>query len=55
MFARIRKHLSPQEVVELVLAICYYMMIARLCETTDVEVEPPSEQVAKQARGWPPP
>ena len=54
VFARIRKHLSPQEIVELVLAIGYYMMIARLCETTDVEVEPPSEQMAKQARGWPP-
>ena len=53
-FARIRKVLSSQEIVELLLAIGYYMMIARLCETTDVDVEPPSEQVAKQARDWRP-
>ena len=54
MSRRIRKVLSSQEIVELLLAIGYYMMIARLCETTDVDVEPPSEQVAKQARDWRP-
>jgi alkylhydroperoxidase family enzyme len=53
-FAGIGKQLSSQEIVELLLAVGYYMMIARLCETTDVEVEPPSEQVAKQARDWRP-
>ena len=53
-FARIRKHLSSQEIVELLLAVGYYMMIARLCETTSVDVEPPSEQVARQARDWRP-
>ena len=53
-FAGIGKQLSSQEIVELLLAVGYYMMIARLCETTDVEVEPPSEQAAKQARDWRP-
>ena len=53
-FARLRECFSPQEIVELVLAIGYYMMIVRLIETTGVEIEPPSEQVAKQARDWRP-
>ena len=55
MLARIRAHLSPQEIVELVIAIGYYMMIARVCETTGVDIEPPSEQIASQARNWKPP
>jgi len=49
-FARLRKRFSPQEIVELVLAVGYYMMIARLLETLDVDVEPPSEQIASQVR-----
>ena len=51
-FGRLRKHFGPQEIVELVLAVGYYMMIARLLETTDVDVEPPSEMIALQARKW---
>jgi len=54
MLSRMRGHFSPQEIVELVIAIGYYMMIARLCETTGVDIEPPSEQVATQARNWKP-
>jgi AhpD family alkylhydroperoxidase len=50
--ARLRRRFSPQEIVELILAIGYYMMIARLIETTGVEIEPPSEQIANQARNW---
>ena len=50
--ARLRECFSPREIVELILAIGYYMMIARLIETTGVEIEPPSEQVANQARNW---
>jgi alkylhydroperoxidase family enzyme len=38
-FAEASSRLSPQEVVELVLAVGYYMMIARLLETTDVDLE----------------
>jgi alkylhydroperoxidase family enzyme len=33
---------SPREVVELVLTIGYYMMIARLLETTAVDMDPPA-------------
>jgi alkylhydroperoxidase family enzyme len=51
-FAAMRHTFSPQEIVELVVAVGYYMMIARLCEVTGVDVEPPSEQVASQARNW---
>jgi alkylhydroperoxidase family enzyme len=39
-FEALAAHLSPQEVVELVLAIGYYMLIARLLETTAVDLEP---------------
>jgi AhpD family alkylhydroperoxidase len=52
--ALLRRRFSPQEIVELILAIGYYMMIVRLIETTGVEVEPPSEQIADQARNWRP-
>jgi alkylhydroperoxidase family enzyme len=38
-FAEAKTRLSPQEVVELVLAVGYYMMIARLLETTDVDLD----------------
>ena len=39
-FDAVRKQLSDQEVVELVLAIGYYMTVARLLETTEVDLEP---------------
>lgn len=38
-FAEAKSRLSPQEVVELVLAVGYYMLIARLLETTDVDLD----------------
>jgi alkylhydroperoxidase family enzyme len=38
-FAELAARLSPQEIVELLLAIGYYMMIARLLETTDVDLD----------------
>jgi alkylhydroperoxidase family enzyme len=40
-FAALAERLTPQEVVELLLAIGYYMMIARLLETTAVDLDPP--------------
>jgi alkylhydroperoxidase family enzyme len=49
-FARMRARFSPQEIVELVLAIGYYMMIARLLETTGVDLESPSEMPASHPR-----
>jgi len=51
-FARVRERFTAQEIVELVLAVGYYMMIARLLETTGVDIEPPSEGMANQARMW---
>ncbi len=34
------KEFPPREIVELILAVGYYMMIARLLETTGVDLEP---------------
>jgi alkylhydroperoxidase family enzyme len=39
-FAAVAQQLSAREVVELVITIGYYMMIARLLETTGVDLEP---------------
>jgi alkylhydroperoxidase family enzyme len=39
-FAQMRTQFSPREIVELILAVGYYMMIARLLETTGVDLEP---------------
>jgi len=39
--AALRAHLSDREVVELTLAIGYYMMVARVMEATGVELEEP--------------
>ncbi|MBI4516540.1 MAG: carboxymuconolactone decarboxylase family protein [Deltaproteobacteria bacterium] len=38
-FAAARQHFSARETVELILAVGYYMMIARLLETTAVDLE----------------
>lgn len=40
-FAALAVRLSPREIVELILAIGYYMLIARLVETTDVDLDAP--------------
>jgi hypothetical protein len=34
--------LSPREIVELILAIGFYMTVARLLETTSVDLDPPA-------------
>ena len=41
-FAELARHLSAQEIVELILTVGYYMMIARLLETTAVDLDPPA-------------
>jgi alkylhydroperoxidase family enzyme len=41
-FAALTGFVSAREVVELVLTIGYYMMIARLLETTAVDMDPPA-------------
>jgi alkylhydroperoxidase family enzyme len=38
-FAAIQEHLSAREIVELILAVGYYMMLARLMETTGIDLE----------------
>ena len=38
-FAAARQEFPPREIVELILAVGFYMMIARLLETTAVELE----------------
>jgi alkylhydroperoxidase family enzyme len=42
-FAAVAGFLSPREIVELVLAIGFYTTVAMLCETTDVDIDPPAD------------
>ena len=42
-FAELQKRFSAQEIVELLLAIGYYMTVARLLESTEVDLDPPSD------------
>jgi alkylhydroperoxidase family enzyme len=39
VFEAMRKRFAPQEIVELILAVGFYMMMARLMETTGVDLE----------------
>jgi AhpD family alkylhydroperoxidase len=39
-FDALAAHLPPREIVELVVAVGYYMLIARLMETADLELDP---------------
>ena len=49
-FAALREHLSPREVVELLLVIGQYMLVARVARSTDIELdEPPEQSVAESA------
>src|SRR6266436_5238791 len=41
-FAELARRLSAQEIVELIITVGYYMMIARLLETTVVDLDPPA-------------
>jgi alkylhydroperoxidase family enzyme len=41
-FAELARHLSPQEIVELIVTVGYYMLVARLLETTAVDLDPPA-------------
>jgi uncharacterized peroxidase-related enzyme len=40
VFAALRRHFSDQEIVEAILAIGFYMMIARLTEATETDLDP---------------
>jgi len=41
-FAAMQQHFSSREIVELVLAIGFYMTVARLMETTAIDLDPPA-------------
>lgn len=41
-FSAVAAHLPPREVVELVLAVGFYMLMARLMETADIDPDPPA-------------
>ncbi len=50
-FSAISKHLSHREIVELILAIGFYMTMARLMESTGIDVdEPAGVKIFEQAR-----
>jgi alkylhydroperoxidase family enzyme len=40
VFAETRKHFSEQEIVEAIVAIGFYMMMARLTEATETDLDP---------------
>ncbi len=42
VFAGMRARFPPREIVELIMAIGFYMTIARLAETTEVDLDPPA-------------
>jgi len=41
-FAELERHFPAREIVELLLTVGYYMMIARLLESTAVDLDPPA-------------
>src|SRR5262245_39063222 len=41
-FADLERHFPPREIVELLVTVSYYMMIARLLESTAVDIDPPA-------------
>ena len=42
LFAEVRAHFSPREIVELVLTLGYYSMLARLTEVVELEIDEPA-------------
>jgi alkylhydroperoxidase family enzyme len=42
VFAEVKRHFSDREIVEAILTIGFYQMLARLTECTDTELEAPS-------------
>ena len=41
-FAELERHFPPREIIELLVTVSYYMMIARLLESTAVDIDPPA-------------
>lgn len=51
-FAAARQHFSAEEIVELLITVGYYMALARLLETTGVDLEPGAgRRIIDAARG----
>lgn len=48
-FMAMTRRFSPQEIVELLLAIGFYMTMARVMETTDIDLEPAAGQAMVEA------
>jgi alkylhydroperoxidase family enzyme len=48
-FIEMRRRFSPREIVELIMAIGFYMTIARLAETTEVDPDPPAGMTVVEA------
>jgi len=42
-FATVAGFYSPREIVEMLLAIGFYTTVAMLCETTDLDIDPPAD------------
>jgi alkylhydroperoxidase family enzyme len=40
LFAAVRRHFSPREIVELILTLGYYSMLGRLTEVTQTDLDP---------------
>jgi 4-carboxymuconolactone decarboxylase len=50
-FAALERGFSPREIVELILAVGYYAMLARLMETVRIDIDPPmGDSVWRAAR-----
>jgi 4-carboxymuconolactone decarboxylase len=47
----VREHLSPREVVELLLVIGQYMLVARVAETAGIELDEPADVLDSSRRG----
>src|SRR5262249_52944113 len=41
-FAALERHFAAREIVELLITVGYYMMVARLLESTAVDIDPPA-------------
>ena len=52
VLTEVRKMLSDQEVAELTLTVGFYMLMARLMETTGVDLDEPPAQELIDALGW---
>lgn len=48
-FAPLAAHFPPRQIVELIVTVGYYMLVARLLESTDVDLDPPAGTIVVDA------